>query len=280
MKLEAIEKKSGLTKAEFENEYLKKSKPVVFTDLIKDWPAKDKWTFDFLIKNYGHISVPIYDGNYSKAGKGYMTACGEMKFGDYLHLIQEGPTDKRIFLFNLFKHAPELRNDIRIPEITEGFFNEFPFMFFGGQGSYTKIHYDIDCSHVFLTQFQTRKRIVLFDQSQSKKLQALPFTVTCLVDPMYPDENKFPSIKSLEGMETILNHGETVFIPSQYWHHIEYTDGGFSIALRANNSIPLKLKGAFNIARHFVVDKSMNLILGEHWMNVKKQIAQRRANIG
>jgi hypothetical protein len=38
-----------------------------------------------------------------------------------------------------------------------------------------------------------------------------------------------------------------------------------------------RARGVFNIARHFVVDKGMNTIMGERWMDMKKQMARRRA---
>ncbi len=278
MILKEIDRRSGLTRESFKREYLDPMKPVIFTDLVKDWPAYKLWTFDYLIEKYGHLTVPIYDTSFSKGGKNYMSASGSMKLGDYLELIRREPTELRIFLFNIFKHAPELVNDIKIPDIMDGFYNEFPFMFFGGKGSYTKIHYDIDCSHVFLTQFQTRKRVLLFAPEESKNLYAIPYTVGCMVDPIRPnEEERFPTLKNTTGYEGMLHHGETLFIPSCFYHHIEYTDGGFSLSLRANNSLLRKLKGAFNIFRHFAVDRSMNLIAGEKWMEIKKNMALRNA---
>ena len=277
MRLITVDKREGLDQETFRKEYLESMTPVVFKDLSASWPARNKWTFDFFKKKYGHLKVPVVDRSYSEGGKNYMHSCGEMKFGDYLDLIQREPTDLRIFLWNILKDVPELRKDISCPDIMDGFLKELPFMFFGGQGSYTKIHYDIDCSHVFLTQFQTRKRVLLFSQDMSKYLYHLPFTVTCLVDPIEIDEDKYPSIKNLVGYETVLEHGETLFIPSMYWHHIEYTDGGFSIAYRASNHLTLKLRGAFNLTRHLVVDRGMNVLLGSRWMDMKKNMARRRA---
>ncbi|HEX5625445.1 MAG TPA: cupin-like domain-containing protein [Saprospiraceae bacterium] len=279
MQLQPIEKVSGLGRETFESRYLDPLKPVVFKDLIQDWPARDQWTFEFFRSRYGHLEVPIYDSSFSQGGKGYMSSSMSMKFADYLDLIEKGPTQYRIFLWNIFKHAPELAEYIRPFTIMNGFINELPFMFFGGQGSYTKIHYDIDCSHVFLTQFQTRKRVLLFDQDQSKYLQHVPFTVGCLVNPIDPDENKYPTLRHIKGWETVLEHGETLFIPSMYWHHIEYTDSGFSIALRASNSLGLKLKGAYHLVRHMAVDRGMNFILGKKWEAIKVNMAKRRSEV-
>lgn len=279
MKLLPLERVSGLTKERFREEYLKPKKPVVFTDLIDSWPAKEKWNWDYFINRFGHIEVPVADPSFSAPGKNYLTTSMKMKFGDYLNLIRSQPVDLRIFLYNILKNIPELTNDIRPFTIMNGFLDEYPFMFFGGQGSYTRIHYDIDCSNVFLTQFQSRKRVLLFHPSQGKYLHHLPFTVTCEIDLIKPDEEEYPSLKYLEGYEVILNHGETVFIPSQWWHHIEYTDAGFSLALRANDSMALRAKGAYNIARTFLIDRGMNQMLGSKWLNIKIALAKANAPV-
>ncbi|MGB4970614.1 MAG: cupin-like domain-containing protein [Saprospiraceae bacterium] len=279
MNLSPIDKESGLNKDRFKTDYLDPLKPVVFTDLIDDWPAKTLWTIDYFKEHYGNLIVPIIDSSFSKGGKSYMSATATMKFKDYLDLIQTKETPLRIFLWNIFKYAPQLAKDIRKFNIMNGFYNELPFMFFGGQGSYTKIHYDIDCSHVFLTQFQTRKRILLFDQQQSKYLHHVPFTVGCLVDMIDPDESKYPSLKYIHGYETILEHGQTLFIPSMYWHHIEYIEGGFSISFRASNTFGLKLKGAVQLAKHFAIDRSINYALGNKWMDIKLKMAKRNAHL-
>ena len=277
MKLTPIEKRSGLTREEFESEYLEPLKPVVLTDMSKDWAATKKWTYEFFREKYGDIEVPLYNNDYNKPGKGYMSKAKSMSFGEYLDILEQGPTELRMFLFNLFKYAPELVEDYKIPEITDGFLDEYPFMFFGGEGSHVNLHYDIDRSHVFLTQFQTRKRLLLFHPDQSKKLYQLPFTVASAADLSNPDYEKFPALKEVEGFETVITHGETVFIPSCYWHYIEYTDSGFSMALRSNDSLSNRMMGAFNIARHFLVDKGMNYLMGDKWKSIKHDIARRRA---
>lgn len=278
MQLRSIEKVSGLDKATFREKYLKPLKPVVFTDLTKDWPALQNWTVDAFKAKYGDLSVPIYSNNYSKPGKGYMTPDKHMPFGEYLDLlISPEPCDLRLFLFNIFRHAPELKKDYRTPDIMDGFYNDFPFMFFGGKGSKVALHYDIDMSHVFLNQIHGRKRVVLFSPDQSRYIYHHPYTVASYIDINHPDYEKFPAQKLARGEEVMLYPGETLFIPSGYWHYIEYTDGGYSISLRANESMTRRLKGAANIVKHFIVDKGMNKLLGSEWRNIKDNMAHKRA---
>ncbi|WP_025763359.1 cupin-like domain-containing protein [Dyadobacter tibetensis] len=276
MELLQIEKRSGLTREEFIENYLKPSKPVVFTDLAKDWPAVQKWTFDWLRENHGDLDVPLVDKHMHDADK-YFQIAKTMKFGEYLSMIEKGPTDLRIFLFDIFKKVPELADDIRFPTIMDGFLKSYKFVFFGGQDAITSLHYDMDCSNVFLTQFQTRKQVILFSPEESKKLYHHPFTVMSKVDPLNPDYERFPALKDAVGHETILGHGETIFIPSLWWHHIKYVDGGFSLALRANNSVFTALQGGMNLVRHTFVDRGMTSLLGLKWQHWKERKAVENA---
>lgn len=276
MNLLPIERRTGLSKEEFELNYLKPGKPVVFTDLVKDWPATRKWTFDWLRNNHGDIEVPLFDNNVHKTDS-YFQAATTMKLSEYLTLIENGPTDLRIFLFDIFKKVTELKNDIRFPTIMDGFVKSYKFMFFGGEGAEVNLHYDMDCSHVFLTQFQTRKQVILFPPKESTRLYQHPFTVMSHVHPLHPDYTKYPAAKNITGYETTIRHGETLFIPQLWWHYIKYIDGGFSLALRANNSAFTSLRGAYNLARHSVVDRGMNSLLGNSWKEWKERKADEKA---
>ena len=271
MPLQTIEKKSGITPEVFNADYLSSHTPVVFKDLATKWPATQKWTFDYLKSNYGHLVVPLYGNDFHKPGKNYMVPKIKMPFGDYLDLIQAGPCELRMFLYNIMQHAPEMANDVNIPTIMRGFVKEYPFMFFGGQDAVVNLHYDIDCASVFLTQFLTRKRVILFSPEQSKLLYQHPFTVQSHVNALKPDYDKFPAFRYAEGFETTLEHGETLYIPSNYWHFIHYVDGGFGISLRAHESLATQSQGIMNIMRHLVVDKGLNTLAGARWKNWKEK---------
>lgn len=277
MNLIPIERRSGLTREEFIENYLKPKRPVVFTDLAKDWPATQKWTFEYLKTHHGHLDVPIIGPDFHIPGPNYMKSHVTMKFGEYLDMIQNGPTKYRIFLWNILEHASELVPDISNPTICDGWIDKFPMMFFGGEGAVTTLHYDIDCSNVFHTHFHTRKHIVLFDQQQNKYLYQHPYTVQSHVDPLKPDFERFPAFDKATGHETILQHGETLFIPALWWHHIVYLDGGFSISLRTRDSMLTQAKGLWNISRHFIIDKGMNALMGPNWKNWKEKQAKKRA---
>lgn len=277
MELHPVDRRSGLTRETFAKEYLEPLKPVVFTDLTAQWPAVKKWTIEYFKDKYGDLTVPVVSNNFSRPGKGYMAADMHITFREYLEILESGPSDLRIFLWNIFWKAPELREDFSIPNIMDGFVNEIPFMFFGCEGSRVALHFDVDMSHVFLNQIYGRKRVILFSPEQSRHLYRLPFTVASHVNVLSPDLEKFPALQYVKGVEVILDPGDTLFIPRGYWHYIEYTDGGYSISLRAFDSIRHRVQGLASITKNYAVDRLMNRVMGQRWYNLKAKIAERRA---
>ena len=279
MHLSEVEKRENISSREFKRDYLDLNKPVVIKDMAKDWKAREKWSFRFFENSYGDLSVPIFDPeSYFKSGENYMRSYFQMPFRKYLRLIQKEPTKLRIHIFQLMKEAPELARDFELPSIMSGFLKKFPALFFGGEGATLRLHYDLDCSHVFLTHFQTSKEVILFPYKQKDLLYHLPYTVQAAVDVQNPDYTRYPALQYASGYRTVINHGETLFIPRRYWHSVHYCEPGFSLSVRSNDSIYYSLHGLLNIARHFVLDKGLNRLLGEPWLTWKNRKAIERAN--
>lgn len=281
MQLKPIEVVDQITKEEFTEKYLKKSIPVVIRSFSDGWNAKDKWTFDYLRSVAGAETVKLH-GRWvdNEPTRIEMPPVKEVPFGEYLDLVESGePSDLRIFLFNLFKIVPELKEDFDFPDITDGYLKDFPYLFFGAAGSDVRLHYDIDLSNVFITQFRGTKRITLFDQDQSKYLYKIPFSTHSAADLSDVDYEKYPALKLAKGCQTDLKHGETLFMPSGIWHYIQYIDGSFSMSLRtiAESSLG-KLKGAYNVFVIRKLDEYLNKYYGGKWSDYKLKKAIERTN--
>lgn len=218
----------NISRQDFQRLYMKPQKPVILLHLYGKDAKVYEWSFDYLSKELGQIEVGIYDdeSEIRKDDRSYKQAGTKMKFADYLALIQENPTSKRLFLFNVFKHKKELHNHFFFPNIADRVFRFLPLAFLGGKGSLTRIHRDMDNSCVFLTELVGYKRVVLFDPKYSSLLYQYPFATHTSIDVNNPDYEKYPGLKYVKGIDVTIGPGDTIFIPAGWWHHIEYNTAG------------------------------------------------------
>lgn len=271
-----------ISKEDFEKNYLNARKPLVIKNMAKNWPAYEKWSMDYLKTVVGDKTVPLYDSSKADPSKPINASAAEMKFADYIDLIKSTPTDLRIFLFDPIKQAPKLLRDYVAPkELMGGFLDSYPNMFFGGKGSVTFLHYDIDMAHIFHTHFNGRKHVILFENKWKERLYQIPYATYALedYDVENPDFNKFPALKGVKGIEAYLEHGDTLFMPTGYWHWMKYLDGSFSISLRAwDKSWAVKAKSLYNLTLQRKFDDFMKGNFREKYMSWKEQLAVKRAN--
>lgn len=264
----------------FKKEYYQPGIPVVIKNLAKDWPAYSKWNWEYFKELVGNKRVPLYNNVKSDAYTPINKADDYKTFGEYIDMIRQGPAGWRIFLFNIFDHAPQLAADFTWPEhLMKGFVKKYPMLFTGGATSITHMHFDIDLSHILHTQFGGRKRVLLFPFKEQYKLYRKPFEVLSLADFSHyhlgngtPDYEQFPALKLAEGYDFILEPGDTLFMPAGCWHHMEYLDSGFAMSLRAMQpSLGGKLKGVWNLFGMRTIDTMMKKTAPKWWYENKKK---------
>lgn len=281
MQLQAVDVVSNISPEDFKQKYYNTATPVVIKDLAKQWPAFTKWNWDYFKELVGNQKVALYNNIKSDAYTPINKADDYKTFGEYIDMIKAGPAGWRIFLFNIFDYAPKLREDFTWPEqYAKGFVKRYPMLFTGGESSITHMHFDIDLSHIFHTQFMGRKRVLLFPYEEKDKLYRKPFEVLSLADfsnyydpeKSKVDYEKFPALKNAKGLEIILEHGDTLFMPAGYWHHMEYLDSGFAMSLRAmQSSLGGKLTGVWNLIGMRNIDTLMKKTIPKPWYNWKQK---------
>lgn len=281
--LKPIDIVDDISKEEFYEKYLKPRRPVVIKNMAKKWPAYQKWTMEYMKEVVGDVEVPLYDSSKADPSAPINSSAAKMKFGDYIDLIQREPTDLRIFLFDPIKYAPNLLEDYISPkELMGGFLDKYPNMFFGGKGSETFLHFDIDMAHIFHTHFNGRKHILLFDYKWRERLYQIPYATYALedYDIENPDFTKFPALDGVEGIECFLEHGDTLFMPTGWWHWMKYLDGSFSISLRAwDKSWAVKAHSLWNLTVQRKFDDVMKAQFKNKYMDWKEKLAIERAEI-
>ncbi len=270
----------NISTEEFNRKYLKTQTPVVIKGLTENTISAQKWSLDYFKEKMGNVKVDVFDNRNPKGSASAFTSADlKMNFSEFLNIIAKNEyTHFRIFLFNLFKFNPGLREEYPCPELFKGILDKTAHMFFGGKDTKVRIHYDVDMSNVLLTQFGGKKRVVLFAPEYRDLLYCLPLNTYSLINVDNPDYEKYPGLRYVKGYDIILEPGDSIFMPSGYWHYMTYLEGGFSVSYRKiATTFKTQLEGLFN----FMIipfDKLLIKMAGDKWLETKKQIAEKRVN--
>lgn len=277
----SIERVDKLTKKEFMECYYRPQKPVVITNQIDDWPAYTKWNFQFLREVAGEKKVPLYDGRKTDYTKKVNEPDFTKTMSEYIDILEQGPTDLRIFLYNLMKDVPVMKSDMQWPDLGPRLLKSLPLVFFGGEDAKVFMHYDIDFPNIFHIHFAGRKQCILVDPKESKYMYRLPYSWLCneSIDFDNPDYEKFPALKKVKPYITHLEHGEMLYMPEGWWHYMKYLTPGFSLSLRSLAGRPKNLfRGLANVTliRHY--DNWMRRHMGQQWLDYKDRESVKRTN--
>src|SRR4051812_34092557 len=127
MHLQPINVVNQIDPEEFRQKYYNPKKPLIIKDLAKQWPTYDKWNWAYFKSLVGDKKVGLYNNIKSDAYTPINTADDYKTFGEYIDMITSGPAAWRIFLFNIFDHAPDLVKDFTWPEhLMKGFVKKYP----------------------------------------------------------------------------------------------------------------------------------------------------------
>ncbi len=176
LNLEDIPRVETITKEAFLANYIKPQKPVVIERIIEDWSAYTKWS-NYMAEIAGDKEVPLYDDRSVNYIEGFNEPHATMKMSEYVDLLKKTPTKYRIFLWNTLMEVPQLKDDFKYPDFGLKLLKRLPMLFFGGTGSHTFMHFDIDLANIFHFHFEGNKQAILFDPSQTKYLYKIPYSL-------------------------------------------------------------------------------------------------------
>ena len=276
MELTQIDRVATITREDFLKKYFKPQKPVIIERFIEDWPAYHKWNLDYMAEVAGEKQVPLYDDRPVDYKDGFNEPHARMKMRDYIALLKREPTKYRIFLWNILKEVPQLQEDYKWPDFGLRLMKGLPMLFFGGENSYTFMHYDIDLANIFHFHFHGKKQVILFDQDQNDYLYKIPHSLITREDINFadPDLEKWPALKMAKGFIGNLEHGNVLYMPEGYWHYMKYLTPGFSMSLRAIARNPKNLgKAIYNVFTMRNIDTLMRRFKGQKWIDWKNKKA-------
>jgi hypothetical protein len=264
-----------ITKNDFNERWIKPNKPVLIKGMLDACPAKN-WSLDRLEEELGHFPVKVFDRQ-RKNITSFLRGNHQVPMNHMLHLIRENKaSDLRMFVNPILTKNKKLANEIPCPDFFKCAFQLPNLMFVGGKGTIVPLHYDFMYDDGLLTHLFGRKEVILIEPSQSKYLYRIPFNSTSMINLFDAKEHEYPALKNLRAFRVMMEHGDTLFIPSGYWHQITYVDASLSIGFRKWHRNPLvTLKTGLVRLTQIPFDKSLSLIFGKFWFNWKVNRSKR-----
>ncbi|MEH2366781.1 cupin-like domain-containing protein [Nostoc sp.] len=226
--IDFVERRSNLSYDEFVKEYASVGQPVIITDVLKDWKATTKWTLDFFKSECGTIKCAV------KEDKDEIE--GLMTIADYIDYINIGDSDRRFYLANWFiSDHPQLLDDYKEPiyfpnwlqrlprKLLKKYELENPELFIGHKDTSIGLHKDPNNGSAWLGMIRGRKQIVLFTPDQEELLYSGKVNV------FNPNLEKFPLYAKTNSIEVILEAGEILYIPPNWWHHVRNLENTIAV---------------------------------------------------
>uniref|UniRef100_A0A7N0UM70 F-box protein n=1 Tax=Kalanchoe fedtschenkoi TaxID=63787 RepID=A0A7N0UM70_KALFE len=223
-----VERRKEISIEEFSRDYDGK-KPVLIDGLADTWPARSTWTPDQLIQKYGETAFKISQRSSKKV---------TMKLKDYVSYMELQHDEDPLYVFDdkFGEVAPDLLNDYSVPHLfQEDFFdvlgNEvrpaFRWLIVGPERSGASWHVDPALTSAWNTLLCGRKRWALYPPGR------VPVGVTVHVNEEDGDVNVdtptslqwwldfYPLLADKDKpIELTQLPGETIFVPTGWWHCI------------------------------------------------------------
>lgn len=209
------------------NYKIDEKKPILLTEVANTWPARFRWTLDQLLSNYGDVVFRISQRSSKKI---------TMTLKDYVSYIKCQHDEDPLYIFDdkFGEAAPALLQDYCLPRLfQEDFFDlldydqrpPFRWLIIGPERSGASWHVDPGLTSAWNTLLCGRKRWALYPPGR------VPVGVTVHVSEDDGDVN-IESPSSLQWwldiyplladhdkpLECIQFPGETIFVPSGWWH--------------------------------------------------------------
>jgi len=231
-----VEKRSGVSRDEFIERYAIGSRPVVLTDVARDWPAMRKWSPKYLKEKFGHLEVQIQaerNGD-PKFEQNKVAHQRMVRVGDFVDQVIGGGVTNDYYMTanNEILRRPEfapLVEDIgSLPEFCcHGDLARSINFWFGPAGTNTPLHHDT--LMLLHTQVVGRKRWRFISPLETPRVYNY-FGVFSPIDIDHPDLVRYPLFRDVKVLDVIVEPGETVFLPLAWWHQVSGLDISMSVS--------------------------------------------------
>lgn len=231
-----VERRKGLSRKKFLEEYYARNRPVVLEDVCESWPARRLWSPEYLLDKIGDVEVEVMTGRSEGNGNEinldqyrsrmgfdeYATRVAATEWSNSLYLVANNklmtekaaaPLWKDFTLDRRYMKADRTRNHT--------------FLWFGPGGTVTTLHHDI--MNIMFHQLDGWKHFILVSPLDTH-LVGNTIGVFSDVDPLHPDLDRFPRFGEARQLQVTLGPGDALFVPVGWWHHVTALETSISLS--------------------------------------------------
>lgn len=230
-----IPRVEGISPEEFRRNYVHKGLPVILTKFGAHWPARSKWTLEYLEQRYGEHPVATM-ANESKDNDGVFDM-EEVPFKLIIEAMRTGDTRRYLRFNDLLYQFPELVDDI---DRANFFRMKNPLklghnfqVFMGAKGTGTKLH-AAPFNNLFV-QVMGTKRWFMTSQRHDPILRPPvnrgPYFLS-RYNPRSPDFTEFPACRYMDYYDFELHEGDALYLPPSIWHFVENLTPTMAVSFR------------------------------------------------
>jgi hypothetical protein len=221
-----IEKRRDVSRDEFVGRYVRGCRPVVLQGVADDWPAMRRWSPADLRERFGHLAVDVQVGRNADAlfEQNKEKLRQRMTVAEFVDLVVNGgaTNDHYLTANDEMLRRPEfmpLLADIGSmpPTCDRSLLHTAASFWFGPAGTRTPLHHDT--LMLFHTQIVGRKRWRFVSPLQTPLLYNR-MGVYSPIDLDAPDLDRYPLLRQARVLETVLEPGDTLFLPLGWWHQV------------------------------------------------------------
>lgn len=245
----SIERVAKIGTEEFVRRNIVGNRPVIVTDAMDSWPAKQKWNPEYFVENFGNLNTQIYDNLFALQDvmplRDYINRCFNREDGKFSGRYARWYAKFKDLEFAWsdivfdaiaqdWKHPYFLPESsfvmpfCRPPDKLRANRDAFPFkgLFISARGARTRLHKDPLGSDALLCQIHGVKKVVFYQPKDRSKLQR----GSSFVDPLNPDLQRFADFPSAAPLfEDELVPGEILFIPGGWFHDVASITDSISV---------------------------------------------------
>jgi len=231
-----VDRRSGLSQAQFVAEYRNPRKPVILTDATRDWQIFGRGTPGFFRDNYGNHKASVFGTSYRlsdlldmlEASTTERPAPYPCKFEISTDFAELLPRISPRFAYSL----PDRQSHTLVPRFLFHHVNNLEIFFGGPGGQFPYLHYDVLRLHAWITQLHGDKEFTLYSPGQERLLYVNPEIPwqSSIKNHHNPDFGRYPLFREARSQTVVLRAGETLFLPCGWWHTARSLNVTISVA--------------------------------------------------